>query len=96
MTIYLGTFALGTKPEESALGIYDDTCGGWWVKCWREDYGPFRTGEQAQENLIRIAGPNLVLRTIWGERLKLLAFKLALGLGTMAFWGLVLTLLVRW
>lgn len=96
MTIYLGTFALGTKPEESALGIYDDVCGGWWVKCWREDYGPFSTVEQAQEILTRIAGPYPVLKTTWRELLKLAACKLALAMGVVAFWALVVTLLVRW
>ena len=63
--LYLGKWALGFKPPDSALGIWEDMRGDWWARCWREDYGPLRSAELAEEHLRRICGDNLVLRARW-------------------------------
>jgi hypothetical protein len=90
MVNYLGKFAVGFYPPESALGIFDDTEGNWFSHCWREDYGPFETRDQAEQNLRWICGDQLVLRSAWwalvctaGRRLGMSALIVAAACGLL-------------
>lgn len=65
MTPYLGKYVVGCMPLESALGIYENSRGEWFVHVWREDYGPFATRQAAVENMGRIVGEDRVQAECW-------------------------------
>ena len=92
-SLLLGKFEVGETPEESALGIYENTRGEWFCKVWREDYGPFWTSEAAAEHLIRIAGPDTVLmRSMW-DMVRTAGWRAVFsGIGIV----IVLVLVFRW
>ena len=71
--LYLGKWALGCKPPESSLGIWQDMRGDWWAHCWREDYGPLHTADLAEEQLKQICGNNLAVRSEWRIRANAIA-----------------------
>ena len=80
----LGTYGAGAEPPESALGIYYRLGAGWFVKCWRESYGPFNNRQLAEENLKRIAGNNPVLLEAWVYKLRNLANGMLCGASFLA------------
>lgn len=65
MIPYLGLQPPDVFPEESAIGIYNDTDGSWFAHLYRDTYGPFRCRAIAEDNFRQITNSNFSLQFAW-------------------------------
>lgn len=93
--VYLGNYATGTRPPESALGVFDDAEGRWHAHCWRESFGPFDSRAEAETDLTRICGDTLRVRADWLARAALAGRRLLAFAGLITLAEGLLVLVVR-